>query len=148
MKNLTIITSQEYRLNQPSIFTKIDDQYVGCLIYPHSRNYPELSYWESAESSDSGRNFAIEQKEFSDDEIIEIKKLQNLINSLAVLIPNQPKFTEVYANFNIKRGKAYEDYKILKEKRELEIKNHFSSIEIYDKAKIKAFADLRKILNK
>lgn len=148
MKNLTIVKSQEYYANQPSVFTKIDETYIGCLIYPHSRNYPELSYWQTAESSDSGRKFFVEQKEFTDEEILEIKKLQNLINSLTALIPNQPKFTEAYANFNIKRGKVYEAYKILKEKRELEIKNYFSSIEIYDKAKTKAFADLRKILNK
>lgn len=148
METLTIVTSQEYHLNQPCIFTKIEDQYVGCLIYPHIRNYPEIAYWKSAESSDSHRVFFIEEKEFSEDEILKIKKLQNLINSLESLIPNQPKFTEAYANFNIKRGRAYEDYTILKEKRELEIANYFSSIAVFDKAKRKAFDDLRKILNK
>ena len=149
MKTLSIITCTEYRANQPSIFTIVNGNYVGCLIYPSSRNYPELTYWNSAESSDSGRGFSSLEKSFSDDEIEKIELLQSVINSLNKLIPNQPHWEFISSSgFKIKRGKAYQDYKAKVQAQSLAVKAYFDSIKVYDQARTQAFDELRNILTK
>ena len=148
MKNLTIIKSQEYHANQPSVFAKIDNRYVGCLIYPHSRNYPSINYWTNSTSSDIDRGFEVIEKQFTEEEITNIITLQNAIDSLTALIPNQPQFEYINCEYKVKRGKAYEDYKTKYDARNLEIKKYFDSIAIFDRALTKAKNDLRKILNK
>src|SRR4030067_3546549 len=108
MKALNIIFSTEYHMNQSSVFTQVNGSYVGCLIYPKARNYPELSYWDTAISSDSDRGFSIVEKAFTDKEIQTIENLQTLINTLTSLIPNQPNFPYISSvGFRIKRGNAY-----------------------------------------
>lgn len=149
MKTVTVITSHEYYMNQPSVFAFLNGKYVGCLIYPNGRNNPSVEYWSNATSSDSDRGFTVAEKEFSEKEISKIETLQSVINSLSLLIPNQPSWEIISSySFKIKRGKAYEEYKAKKEAQELKIKEYFSSIEIYDRALSKAKADLRNILLK
>ena len=149
MKTLTVVTSVEYKMNIPSIFVIIDGQYFGCQIYPNSRNFPNVDYWGKANSSDSDRGFVLTEKEFSNEEILKIKKLQEVANTLALLIPKQPEFPYIPAvGFKIKRGKAYEEYKTKKEEQEKQIKEYFHSINIFEKAKFKAENDLRNILRK
>ncbi len=149
METLNIIISTEYHMNQSSVFTQVNGKYVGCLIYPHARNYPELHYWATATSSDSDRGFKILTKEFTNEEIVRIENLQILVNTLTLLIPNQPNFPYISSSgFKIKRGKAYQEYVAKKSAQDLEIKNYFASIETFDRARSKAQSDLRAILTK
>lgn len=149
MKNLKIIKSQEYRGNQPSVFTEINGKYVGCLSYPRLRNYPNINCWSNATSSDSDRGFEVVEKSFNESELNTIEALQVLIASLTILIPQQPHFPYITSSsFKIRRGKAYEAYKTKKEAQEIEIKNYFASINVFDAARTKAENDLRNILNK
>lgn len=149
MKTLKVICSQEYKMNKPSIFTHIDGYYYGCLIYPMLRKFPDVDYWESATSSDTGRGFTIIEKEFTDEEINKIKTLQTAVNSLKTLIPEQPQWEIISADkFKIKRGKAYEEYLDKTAIQEEEIRQYFISIEVFDRAVRKAHNDLITILNK
>jgi ABC-type sulfate transport system substrate-binding protein len=148
MNTLRIITSQEYRMNQPHVFTKVNGKYVGDLVYPNVRNYPELSYWETATSSDFDRGFSIIEKEFTDEEIAKIETLQSVVNNLSSLIPSQPKFNYPSKNYKVKRGAAYENYKAETEKVEKAITAYFDNIRIYDNARSKAQKELMAILKK
>ena len=148
MNILKIVTSTEYRMNQPHVFTQINGKYVGDLIYPKLRNYPELCYWETATSSDSDRGFFIREKEFSNEEIARIEILQSVINNLSLLIPSQPKFNYPSKTYKVKRGAAYENYKAETEKVEKAITAYFDNIRIYDNARSKAQKELIAILKK
>jgi hypothetical protein len=152
MKTLKVITSTEYHANQPSVFTMVNDKYIGCLIYPRDRNYPTIEYWTSATSSDSDRGFFVEEKQFSDSEIEKIIDLQNAYDLLCKLIPEQPNFPhptyEESGSFKIRRGKNWENYKAKKENCQKEIAEYFASIKIYNAAQSKAYSDLRNILTK
>ena len=148
MRTLKIISSVEYYANTPSVFTQIDGTYYGCLNYPSFRNYPEISYWETAISSDSDRGFRIEEKEFSDAEISEIITLQTAINALAKLIPEQPKFELIEKNWKIKKGKEYQEWLVKETARTERISAYFKEVEVYDRARSKAFNQLRNILIK
>jgi len=152
MKTLKIVKSQEYHANQPSIFTLLDNIYVGCTMYPTNRNNPNIEYWSNATSSDSDRGFFVEEKEFTDDEIDIIITLNNLVSLLSKLIPDQPTFPHpsyaLRTSFKIKKGKNYEAFLKAKAACDLEISNYFDSVRIYDSALTKAKSDLRKLLNK
>lgn len=148
MKTLPIIYSQEYHMNQSSVFTMIDNKYFGCLIYPNSRSYPVLKYWETATSSDSDRGFKIVTKEFTGEEIEKIITLQTAIDALSKLIPNQPKWAYIPKNFKVKRGRAWDEYKSKTDAKELQVKEYFKSIEVFSNALSKAHNDLRSILTK
>lgn len=148
MATLKIVKSTEYRMNQPHVFTKVNGKYVGDLIYPNVRNYPELEYWETATSSDSDRGFSIIEKEFTDEEISTMEILQSVVTNLSFLIPSQPKFNYPSKNYKVKRGKAYEGYKSETEKVEKAITAYFDSIRIYENARMKAQKELMTILNK
>ena len=148
MKTLPIITSTEYHMNQPSVFTILNGQYVGCLIYPKSRHYPPLEYWSSATCADSDRFFNITEKTFTDEEIETIERLQSIVNALSYLIPQQPSWDTIPVDFKIKRGRKFEAYAAKREAQDLAIKKYFDSIKIFDDARSKAARDLRAILNK
>lgn len=149
MRTLKVIYSQEYRMNKPSIFTHIDGQYYGCLVYPTLRKFPDLDYWETATSSDTDRGFTIIEKEFTEEEINKIKALQTAFDALKTLIPEQPKWDVISADkFKIRRGKAYEEYLDKTAIQEEEVRQYFTSIEVFDRAVRKAYYDLRSILNK
>ena len=149
----TQIISTEYHMNQPSVFSIIDGNYYGCMIYPSSRNFPKPGYWASTTGSDSDRYFKVTDVNYSEDEIIQIKKLQTVIDSLEAIIPNQPRWDIEYPvpslfSFKIKRGVAYNAYKVASEKRSGAISDYFKSIEKYEAAKYQAQRELRKILLK
>jgi hypothetical protein len=149
MNTLKVIFSQEYRMNKPSVFIRIDGQYYGCLIYPTLRKFPDLDYWETATSSDTDRGFTIIEKEFTDEEVNKIKALQTAVDALKTLIPEQPKWEVISTDkFKIRRGKAYEEYLDKTAIQEEEVRQYFTSIEVFDKAVRKAHNDLTTILNK
>ena len=149
MRTLKVIYSQEYKMNKPSVFAHIDGHYYGCLIYPTLRKFPNVDYWETATSSDTGRGFTIIEKEFTDDEVNKIKILQTAVDTLKTLIPEQPKWEVISADkFKIRRGKAYEEYLDKIAIQEEEVRQYFISIEVFDRAVRKAYNDLINILNK
>jgi hypothetical protein len=148
MKKVTVITSQEYRMNQPHVFALVNGSYVGDLIYPKVKNNPPIEYWETATSSDIDRGFSIIEKEFTIEEIAQIELLQTTVNTLSLLIPSQPKFNYLSKTWKIKKGSAYENYKAETEKVENAITAYFDSIRIYDNARKKAQKELMTILKK
>jgi hypothetical protein len=146
--NLPIITSTEYKYNQPSVFTIIDTQYFGCLIYPQIRNYPPLEYWQSATGSDSDRYFNITEKEFSEAEIDTIKNLQSAINSLKKLVPNQPKTTLNIQEWKVKRGAKYQAWLKIQNENAAILSEWHDRTKYYDLAITQASRELRNILTK
>jgi hypothetical protein len=145
---ITVIKSTEYKYNQSSVFAIVNNQYVGCLIYPHIRNYPTIEYWQSATSSDSNRGFILVEKEFSQDEISNIESLQLVINNISKLIPNQPYIAFNYPNFKIKKGANYQAWLNKENENKAIIDQWFADTKIFDSALTKAKSDLRNILNK
>lgn len=108
--NATIITSQEYRLNSPSVFAVINGNYYGCMIYPSVRNFPAVEYWGDATSSDSDRGFFIKKAEVTEEQLELIIKLQQCCNANKAMIKSisHPEYPQ--RDFKIKRGKAFEEY--------------------------------------
>lgn len=114
----TLIISQEYKHNQPSVFILAEDnQYYGCLLYPSARNYPmNDAYWLTATSSDSDRNFSLFNVEYSDDVFEQIKKLQSEIKenesclkhekNTLVPCPNASKSSKIYKEYLEKKEAA------------------------------------------
>lgn len=77
------ITSEEYYANEPSVFLFVNGEYYGCMIYPKLRKFPQdVNYWRTATSSDSDRNFHIEEVNVSEEEINSMKNKQSRIDEL------------------------------------------------------------------
>lgn len=73
MKAFRII-STEFSANVPSVFLFLNGNYYGCMIYPKGNNYPQdVKFWETAEGSDLGRRFKIEEVEISLAQLEEIE---------------------------------------------------------------------------
>ena len=69
------MTSEEYHANQASVFILVDGEYYGCLIYPKHCGFPkDADYWRTAESSDKGRHFMVEEVVASVDDIEFVKR--------------------------------------------------------------------------
>jgi hypothetical protein len=146
MKKIKVVISEEYVLNKSRVFAMIDGKYVGCMIYPTSRNFPEMEYWKTALSSDAGRGFFVVEKEFLEKEIENIFALQNAIDALKNIIPPQPSFERPAKDWTVKRGVKYENWKTENEAVDKQISAYFESIKIYDSALKKAEKELRYIL--
>lgn len=106
----TLIISQEYYANQPSVFAMINGNYYGCPIYTTFRGFPESpEYWKTATSSDSDRGFKVSEVEYSDSEFQRIQILQNVIFSCSKMIVVPPS-TWVPKNWKIRKGKVYQEH--------------------------------------
>jgi hypothetical protein len=145
MKKAQLVISTEYRLNTPSVFLQIEKDYYGCLIYPRSRNFPDADYWASATSSDDGRYFSTTQVTVDNDTLELITKLQNVCkaNSSMIVRKSYPCITK---NWQIRRGKVYEAWKLAHDAQQEEIKQEYLRNKPYEAAYNDAYSQLRKIL--
>jgi len=149
MAKLNIITSTEYYMNTPSVFTRIGALYVGCQIYPQRDNYPpNIEHWQNSECSDSGRFFNVQEKEFTLQEIERLLNLQAAINSLKKIIPNQPTYRHNPKNWRVKRGAEYQKWLEKETEWNRIISEYFKAYSVYDDAISRAFSEIRNILTK
>lgn len=142
----TLIISSEYKYNQPSVFIFADGKYFGCQIYPSSRNFPQdVNYWSNATSSDSDRDFSLTSVEYSEEEFKLIESLQNSIFANENLIKQYPSYKSA-PKFNVKRGKAYQDYLSFRATEDAIYAEITAYNAPYDKAVTAAKNELRKLL--
>jgi hypothetical protein len=148
MEKAHLIISTEYWANEPSVFLFYNQNYYGCKIYPTCRDFPKnIDYWKTATSSDDGRYFDVKEVVISDDELIEIKILQDAIDSNQILaIRKSFDFKYIQKNWKIKRGKNYELWKAEKEAQEKEILEDEQRIRPFENARNIAFKRLKNLL--
>ena len=108
--NAHLIISEEYKMNQPSVFIFSNGQYYGCLTYPKIKNFPsDVNFWETATSSDTHRGFSVRDVEYSP---VVFEKIQSLQNEISVASSNlksehMPYIMSSKASKNSKEYKAY-----------------------------------------
>lgn len=133
-------------MNQPSIFLFNEGDYYGCKIYPSIRNYPsDLKYWQSATCSDSDRFFKVLNVEVSEDILITIKKLQNVVDANESMVERK-SYPYIKRNWSIKKGKVYQAWKIESEAQSQAIKEEQERNEPFEKARSIAYRQLRNLL--
>lgn len=141
-----LIISSEYRMNQPSVFILADGNYYGCLIYPHSRNFPQdANYWRIATSSDADRFFSVRDVEYSDAVFSTIKKLQNEINDNEISL-RKDSFLWISAPNAAKNSKIYKEYLAKKEAQNKAISEVIEYNKPFEKVISTNKTELRKIL--
>jgi hypothetical protein len=83
MVKAQIIISTEYKANLPHTFMKIGRYYVGDVVYPKIRNFPQdPRYWKSTTASDSDRFFGVWEREVNDEDLRTLIDLQLIHESL------------------------------------------------------------------
>jgi len=147
MTTATVITSQEYKANTPSVFANINGTYYGCMIYPHLRGYPAANYWNNATSSDSDRGFSVKEAKLTNEQFERVKELQLIYGNN---MGNCKLFKGQYPVrlWKIKRGKKYEAYKAAVSEYEASAQAASERNEPFIKAYTEALEELTNILQK
>lgn len=141
----TIITSTEYKHNQPSVFININGTYYGELTYPHLRKYPTADYWRTATSSDADRGFSVREANITAQQFDRIKELQLIYaDNITKCKPFKGQYP--VKTWKIKRGKQFEAYKVAVEQYEQQAKEASERNAPYIKAYTEALNELTVIL--
>ena len=143
----TVITSQEYKANTPSVFANINGTYYGCMIYPHLRGYPTADYWNNATSSDTDRGFYTKEVKLTAQQLERVKELQ-LIYADNITRCKPFKGQCPVKTWKIKRGKSYQAYKVAVEQYEQQAKEVSDHNKPFIKAYTEALEELTNILQK
>ena len=140
-----LITSTEYYGNKPAVFAIIDGKYYGDMSYPTLRNFPDNEYWKHATCADSDRYFNTIDVCYSTEIVDQIKALQNAIIYNSRMLKDYPHW-EKAPDYKIRRGQAYEAYKIFTEKEAREIDKVTKYNAPYYVAIDAAYNELRELL--
>jgi ssDNA-binding Zn-finger/Zn-ribbon topoisomerase 1 len=106
-----LIISEEYRMNQPSVFIFANGKYYGCQNYPKIKDYPEdVDYWKVATSSDADRGFSVKEVDYSNDVFAKIQSLQDEIFETSKLLKPEPVYSHIPKPDATKNSKVYTEY--------------------------------------
>ena len=144
----TLIISQEYKHNQPSVFILAEDnQYYGCLIYPKSRNFPQnADYWRNAICSDADRYFIVKDVEYTEDDFESIIKLQKEIDENVKCLKTENSYRWIPRPDASQNSKIYKEYLAKMEEQQKSIRDIYEYNRPFDKIIYGNRTELRKIL--
>lgn len=90
-----VIASSEYRLNMPDMFVMDNDgNYFGVLPDSYAKFYDfpkSVEFWRSAECSDAGRRFIIDEVDVDADKV---SRFDDLTKSYVSIAEGMPEFEE------------------------------------------------------
>lgn len=141
----TVIISQEYHMNTPTIFINVNGNYYGDLLYAEHRNFPQVDYWSTAISSDSHRGFTVREVEINEDTLAELIKLHNVVEANESMIVKK-SYPYIKKDWKVKRGSKYAAWKAATDQQSAEIKAEYERNAPYDSARRAAYTLRQKLI--